>query len=138
MKISLFIVTILLWLTTTSTSAKRVGRCPPRPLRLCPLGGEDGVIGCKSDADCKGLEICCPDVCKNVCKNPVFDSQCAHVLCVIPNCSPPYVIDHEGPGCCPTCKLDCTGVTCLTCPEGLVEVYIPGATCCPQCKIPAS
>lgn len=56
---------------------------------------------------------------------------CENIVCDIPLCLVGYTVDVGGPGCCPTCKLDCSTVLCA-----IPDCPIPAVRedeCCPVC-----
>ncbi|XP_060600709.1 kielin/chordin-like protein [Ruditapes philippinarum] len=104
-------------------------RCPPVEnvtANMCQL---IKFVPCKTDNDCVGADLCCPNGCGLACQYPVSD--CSAVLCLKPDC----LVSHVPPGqCCPVCEAECTTkALCppIKCPFGS---YIPEERCCPTCK----
>ncbi|XP_071834280.1 uncharacterized protein [Apostichopus japonicus] len=83
--------------------------------------------------DCKPDQVCCDDCCGG--KSCKSVDPCRDIFCDIPNCPKGQVVDYDGPGCCPGCKLDCSAVLCLVpdCPVGS-EIVIPDGSCCGECS----
>ncbi|PIK34290.1 secreted protein, partial [Apostichopus japonicus] len=65
------------------------------------------------------------------CEAACDSNPCENIVCDIPLCLVGYTVDVGGPGCCPTCKLDCSTVLCA-----IPDCPIPAVRedeCCPVC-----